>query len=456
VSTARHGKALARALALARVCAGLALGCSAQAPDAIEGVPGFGRDAPRAPGGGRDPEPLAFAVMSSDRTISSIALLEPDGELLRRAFVHSGSATSGLVTALSGDVAIPSRSGDPRTLTLIDRFRADVVTRIDVASGEVLGQLRTEEREAGEGAYSSNPQDLVILSEHEAWLSRYNPNPHAGADDPDAGNDLLRIDPSTFERSGERIDLSALDTTAERTNPDSDAREEVRAYARPNRIVRVGMPEARKLVVGLSRISRAYDAVGDGAVALVDVDSGEAQALALPGLRNCWQVVAVPDDASHVVVGCTGPLARGSDREHAGVALLALVEDALVIEQLWRAADEPDAAIAVFGIVALGGSAITAIAPGDEDGDQPDRLYRVDLATGAQRELLAADGAWVLGDGAYNPRAGRLFIPDASTDRDDRPTAGIHRLDVDADLEPSAIDVVAIDPALPAWQVAPL
>ncbi|HMI94226.1 MAG TPA: hypothetical protein VK509_22795 [Polyangiales bacterium] len=456
MSTVTHGKALARALALACAPVCLALGCSAQAPDAIEGVAGFGRNAPRAPDDGLDPEPLAFAVVSSDRTISSISLLQPDGELLRGAFVHSGSATSGLVTALSGDVALPSRSGDPRTLTLIDRFRADVVTRIDVASGEILGQLRTEEREAGESAYSSNPQDLVILSEHEAWLSRYNPNLHAGADDPDAGNDLLRIDPATLERSGERIDLSALDTTAERTNPDSDEREQVRAYARPNRIARVGDPAARKLVVGLSRISRAYDAVGEGAVALIDVDSGDVQALELPGMRNCWQVAAVPDDASHVVVGCTGPLAKGSVREHAGIALLALAEDGLVVEQLWRAADEPDAAIAVFGIVALGGSVVTAVAPGNEDGDQPDRLYRVNLATGAQRELLQAEGAWVLGDGAYNPRAGRLLIPDASTDGDDRPTAGIHRLDVDSELDVVELDLVAVDDALPAWQVAPL
>ena len=438
--------------ALALALAGCACACAAQEPDAIAGVPGFGADAPRAPAAGLDPEPLAYAVVSSDRTISSVALLAPDGELLRRGFVHSGSATAGLVTALSGDVVVPSRSGDPRVLTVIERFRADVITRIDVESGEVLGQLRVQARAAGQSAFSSNPQDLVVLGPREAWLSRYNPNPDATPEDADAGNDLVRIDPKTLARSAERIDLSALDTTAERENPDTGERQEVRAYARPSRLVRIG----RKLVVGLSRISRGFDAVGDGAVALVDVDSGDVRALPLPGLRNCSQVVAVPDDATRVAVGCTGPLARGSERDFAGLALLALRDGELMVEHVWRAADEPDAAIAVFNIVALGGTVLGAVAPGDETGDHPDRLYRVDLATGAQRRVLSTKSPWVLGDGAYNPRARLLFIPDASSDRDDRPTAGVHRFTVDDQLELEHEDVVAIDDALPAWQVAPL
>lgn len=438
--------------ALATALACCALACAEQEPDAIGGVPGFGDDPPRAPADGLDPEPLAYAVVSSDRTISSVALLTPEGEVLRRAFVHSGSATVGLVTALSGDVVVPSSSGDPRVLTLIDRFRADVVTRIDVASGEVLGQLRVQARAAGQSAFSSNPQDLATLGAREAWLSRYNPNADAEPEDADAGNDLVRIDPRTLERSEERIDLSPLDTMAERVNPDSDEREQVRAYARPGRIVSLG----RKLVVGLSRISLRFDALGEGAVALVDVDSGEVQALPLPGLRNCSQVVAVPDDATHVVVGCTGPLARGSGREYAGVALLSLEFGELVVERMWRAADEPDAPIAVFNVVSLGDTLVAAVAPGDEGERRPDQLYRVDLATGSQQRLVAAGDAWVLGDGAYNPRTRLLLVPDASTDGDGRPTAGLRRLELNEARELDERDVIAIDAALPARQVAPL
>lgn len=431
----------------------LALGCEAQVPHAIAPVPGFGAHA-HEPAAGLDPEPLAYAVMSSDRTVTSIALLEPGGDVLRRDFVDSGSAPAGLVTALSGDVVVPTRSGDPSTLTLLDRFRSDVVTRIDVAQGKVLGQLRTEEREPGASAYSSNPQDLVIFGEHEAWLSRYNPNSHVAASDRDAGNDLIRIriDRDGLTRAAERIDLSPLDTTAERVNPDSDEREQVRVFARPSRMVRLG----DKLVVGLSRISKSFDAVGEGAVALVDPAAGTAVPLALPELRNCSQVVPVPDDAVHVAVACTGPLAKGSGRAYAGLALLALDGDTLSIEQIWHADDAPDAAVAVFGLVSLGGTVVVAVAAGDADGGRPDALYRVDLADGSQRMLFESEQPWVLGDGAYNPRAQRLFVPDASTDRDGRPTRGIHRFDVDDEREPDELDVIPVDDGLPAWQVAPL
>jgi hypothetical protein len=441
--------------AVGGVCSALllVLGCQAQTPHAIDAVSGFGAH-PHEPAAGLDPEPFAYAVMSTDRTVSSIALLEPGGDVLRRDFVDSGSAPAGLVTALSGDVVVPTRSGDPFTLTLLDRFRSDVVTRIDVAQGKVLGQLRAEEREPGASAYSSNPQDLVILGPHEAWLSRYNPNSHVAASDRDAGNDLIgiRIDPEGLTRSDERIDLSPLDTTAQRVNPDSDEHEQVRAFARPSRMVRLG----DKLVVGLSRISKSFDAVGDGAVALVDPAAGTAVEVPLSGLRNCSQVVPVPDDSTHVAVACTGPLAKGSGRAYAGLALLALDGDALNVEHVWHAEDDPDAAVTVFGLVSLGGTVVVAVAAGDQGSERPDALYRVDLADGSQRMLFASSQPWVLGDGAYNPRARRLFAPDASTDHDGRPTGGVHRFDVDDEREPEERDVVAVDDGLPPWQVAPL
>src|SRR5947207_2599761 len=94
--------------------------CTPASNRGIEGVPGFGTSDAGAPAPGEDPEPLAYGVVASDRIVTSIALLEADGTLLRRDLVDSGSAPPGLVTALSGDVVLPTRSGDPETLTLID------------------------------------------------------------------------------------------------------------------------------------------------------------------------------------------------------------------------------------------------------------------------------------------------------------------------------------------------
>jgi hypothetical protein len=436
------------------------LACSPQQREGLRGVPGFGADAPTDgdAGTGLEPEPLAYAVAASDRTVTTIALLEPDGRVLARDFVHSGSAPAGLVTALSGDVALPTRSGEPTHLVLLDRFRTDVITRIDVAAGDVLAQISTQatRAERAGGAYSSNPQDYVHVGPHEAWVSRHNPNLTVNVSDPDAGNDLIEIDVARGARSDRRIDLSALDTVAERTNPDSGATDEVTAYARPGRIVRRG----DLLVVGLSRLSRGFDAAGEGMVALVDPDSGRVQGVTLPGLRNCSQVVPVPGDHARVAVACTG-LLRGTFGVGTGVALLALAGDTLELEHLVRFEEQASAAHAVFGLAALGGSAVVAVEPGHAPGASTgaamhgDRLYRIDIATGEQQLLFEAEDSFVLGDGVFNPHRGLLFVPDASTDGNGRASAGVRRFEID-DGEITELDVVAIDDVLPPWQVAPL
>jgi len=436
------------------------LACSPQERDGLRGVPGFATGAGEDvdAGAARDAEPLAFGVVASDRTVTTIALLDPDGRLLARDFVHSGSAPAGLVTALSGDVALPTRSGEHTHLVLLDRFRTDVITRIDVASGDVLAQIGTHAArgERTGGAYSSNPQDYVYIGPHAAWVSRYNPNLTVAVSDADAGNDLIEIDLMKGVRSDRRIDLSALDTIAERGNPDTGESEQVTAYARPGRMVRIGA----FLVVGLSRLSRGFDAVGDGMVALVHPQSGDVQGVALPGLRNCALVAAVPGDPERVAVACAG-LLRGTFGVGAGLALVTLAGDSLEVEQLLRFDDDASAADAVFGLVALGGSAVIAVEPGHAPGQSSDsavhgdRLYRIDIASGDQRLLFEADASFVLGDGAFTAQRGVLLVPDASTDDDGRASAGVRRFAVDGD-EITELDVVAIDDALPPWQVAPL
>jgi hypothetical protein len=78
------------------------------------------------------------------------------------------------------------------------------------------------------------------------------------------------------------------------------------------------------------------------------------------------------------------------------------------------------------------------------------------VASGEQTLLFAAEGRFVLGDGTYNPRRHILLVPDASVDKDQRPTAGVHRFSIDADGKAKKLDTVAIDATLPVWQVMPL
>jgi hypothetical protein len=442
---------LACALAAALLCVTL-LACEEAPVDPIRPIEGFG-DADAGTG-----TVLAYAVMSTDRTVTSIGLLQPNGTPLRAELVHSGSARADLATALSGDVALPTDSGDPRVLTLLDRYLTDVITRIDVASGRVLGQLRTHDPDPGAAAWSSNPHDFVQLEPDLAWVSRFNPNPSVADDDPNAGNDLIAIDPTALVRRDERIALHALDTMVEWKNPDSGTNERLRAYARPARIVRVG----RFLVVGLARDDVAYidEVFGPGAVALIDLDAQHASAHELPGVANCTEVVPVVDDDASVLVACTGPLKHGVHREHAGLARLSLRDGALHTDFLWRASEHPDAALAVHWPVSIGDGRAVAVAAGQSElaagRQERDQLYVIDLTDGAQTPILQAEGSWVLGQGRYDAGTRTLLVPDASVDRDQRPTAGVHRFEIEPGALPRHRDVVDMHDTLPPWQLAPL
>jgi hypothetical protein len=139
---------------------GLALlwGCGEPGPDGSNGLAPL----PDMPG---------FAVLLTDYTSTAVAMLDADGEVLDGRWVHSGTAAPGLVTALSGDVAFPTRQADLHSLTLLDRMNTDVITRFEVPGGALIGQVRTHGPLEASG-FSSNPQDVVFLSPDRAWVSR--------------------------------------------------------------------------------------------------------------------------------------------------------------------------------------------------------------------------------------------------------------------------------------------
>ncbi len=450
-----------------------ALACSPAERTDIDGIEGFGDEAPSedstAAGGSSaaepsfvDPEPLAFGVVAGDRTVVSITLLQPDGDMLAQDFINSGSASTGLVTALSGDVVLPTRSGDPGVLTILDRFRTDVITRIDPRTAEVLGQLKTHAPNESDDAssFSSNPQDYVHISDDEAWITRFGVNASADADDPDRGVDLLRIDPTNFER-GERISLWHLNGEAERQNPDTMETEMVTVYAKPSSIVRL----TDRLVVGIASLSLTFDAAGKGMVALVDLKTQSAEGFELPELQNCGTVVPVVDDATRVIVACSG-FFRGVPRDTAGLAILHLENGALEIEHVWRGKDDVDAPLSVSSVVSLGGSEVVAVATGsfgstDDAGNEiepatNDTMYVVDVATGEQTELFQASGQFKIGSGAFNPRKGLLLVPDASVNAEGLPTAGVRTFRRMENGSLARGDTIKTDEVLPPRLVRPL
>lgn len=381
------------------------------------GVSGTG-GTPGGAGMGGDPgtpalAPLAeaprFAVVSSDYSETTVAVLDSAFEVLDESWINSGTTFPGLVATLSGDVVLPTRQAGDGTVTLIDRLLTDVVSRFHVPSGNLAGQARTH----GEVSdYSSNPRDFIFVNERSGWATRYEPNLDPDATPENAGTDLLEIDPATMVRTGQRIDLAPFNTTA--SVPGASDSDEVMVHARPSRGVRVGST----LVVGLDRLSGRFDAAGQGMVAVVDLDDGSTDGLALDdGLASCGTATTVPGAPTKVMVACTGfarPFGDAAQtRASAGIVRLSVDANGATVERTWRASDDVSSAIAVESVVALDEARVVAVDFGDFASNTPDALYVVDLETGAQSLLHESPSAFEIGPSAYDPINERLYVPDA-------------------------------------------
>jgi hypothetical protein len=433
-------------------------------PNRTEETNGLGEDDASASDAGEDadggmPEsPRGYAVVSGDYSVVSIGILHPDGKLREREIIHSGSAPAGLVTALSGDVRVANNVADPGVLTLIDRFRTDVITRLDLASGDVLGQVKTHtpNAESIEDAYSSNPQDYVFIDDDHAWVSRYEPNPDVAASHVDHGTDLLRLKPADSERTKDRITFSEWNSEGEREGSTTGATETVTVYARPTGMVRLG----DYVAVGIEAMSIGFDAVGTGMVALVDLEAQEVvHMLELDGLQNCGDIDAVPNDATRVAVACSG-FYRGVQRDGSGLAVLQLDGERLSVEHIWRAKEHPDDALTIYGVCGISATEVVATAGGgieqDDEGEplQPnDKLFLIDVASGEQTEILEAGASYVIGGAAYDASRKLLLVPDATTGSGGEPSAGVRRYERNEDGEFEELSITKIDDILPPRQI---
>jgi hypothetical protein len=402
---------------------GLALlwGCGEPGPDGSNGLAPL----PDMPG---------FAVLLTDYTSTAVAMLDADGEVLDGRWVHSGTAAPGLVTALSGDVAFPTRQADLHSLTLLDRMNTDVITRFEVPGGALIGQVRTHGPLEASG-FSSNPQDVVFLSPDRAWVSRMGINLDPAASPENQGNDLLEIDPSAMERTGARIDLSGFNVEAEPAN----GGDPIPTYARPASTVRIG----DLVVVGLSRLSPDFQAAGPGMIAVVRVSDEEVTGFSLEGLRNCGGIRPVVGDPHRAIVSCTGFAQPFADedmrRANSGIVLVEVEGDHLAEVARWTPAAHPGAALSVFTVAPIGGTEVLAVANGNLTAGTPDRLYRIDLMTGQQVEVHASTEAFTIGRAALDPDTGLLLVPDAAT--------GLHRYHLDSDTL-THLDARTLEPSL--------
>jgi hypothetical protein len=405
-----------------------------------------------------------FAVGSDNFTgASSISLLDDKGEVSDDDWLSSKVKNPKLRSPLSEDVVFPTVSASARYLTTIERGLG-VITRFDLEEGTVLGQLRTDDRpeddDEDSAAFRSNPYDVWFASEESAWVVRWEPNPNADAEERERGNDVIEWNPKTWQRTDRRIALSELDETIEETVFDADgntSKAEGVAYASPSAIIPVGGDFA---AVGITGITKSYN-YAEGKLAIVNLKSGRLVShLQLEGLSNCGEVKPVPAEPKSVIVACVG--AYGDGGASAGILKIE-VDDAgkAEIKHAFRVADHEDAANTNSNVASLGGDIVVAVAQGSIDPEtmavaEPDKLFRLDLASGKQTELWESTGAFALGTPAYAVKTGLLLVPDAGTKPD--PRTGVERFTVDDKraVKHDAFVEVAADTGLAARRVLAL
>jgi len=366
----------------------------------------------------------AFVVVSGDFSSSAVSLLAADGTVLADTWLDSGTTAPGLVSTLSGDVDVATRS-IRGSVNVIDRLRTNVITSWCL-DGSLVGQLR-------DATFESNLQDVVVLNDGEGWVSRREQNLNPAAVDAERGSDLLGFDPSTMSWDGRRIDLSSLGGIV--SGLDSGAEVDVQVWASPTRIVPLG----DLLIVALDRIADVLGAprgAGEGAVAVVDLADLTVSSLEFPGLRNCGSAQAIPGTDDEVVVLCQGysDVAFADEpgvRASAGIVRLRAVDGRLEVVTRWDVS-EGDRPIVTGGLVPLGGDRVVAVE------SFPRRLLEIDLATGMSRTVFeaAADAPFPgVGQGALVGNT--LLVPDTSED-----IRGLRRFTVDETLlEADSIEV---------------
>ena len=333
--------------------------------------------------------PWALAVVGSDYFSSSVSIVDiVAGELFYEGIVDSGSALPGLTMALSGDVVLPSSPSPDNTLIIIDRYPNSVLTLIDPETLLVRRQISVAT------GFGANPHDVLMLDEHEAWVTRYERNARAGREDFDQGEDILIIDPTTGEIIG-RIDLMACADDG--------------LQARADRLLRIG----DRVWVSLNHLAKNFMVSGPARFAEVDIATRSVvRVVEAPGVRNCEGMVY--DEAAKRIYSTCSSLFRfgvSFEPETSGVIELdpaATDGNPRLLLDAWDGVGRP------FGFaIDLFDGRVVVRRFGDPDENIPDRLVAIDPGTGEQTLVHTSTSAFGLGGFWVDAREGKLYVGDA-------------------------------------------
>ena len=373
------------------------------------------------------PSTCKLAAISSDYSSTSVAILGPDGVLCADAVLHSGSRAPGTVTALSGDVVLPSQPNPGGELVLIDRYPNAALSRLRADNGTLVAQV-------GLGAdFGANPQDIVFPSRALAYVSRHraNPDPSPTLDDYDEGSDLLMIDMTEGAVIG-RIGLS------EQADEGFDPMPSQTLTAADGRVW-----------VGLTHLSRDFGQGGPGRLVAIDPARHEVEtSVTLDGLKNCGSGLSLSPERTGLWVTCTGVFAEGPEAQLNASALVYV--DLTPAEEVWRLPAGPKTEGQAFGFAAAAVDDHRALAVlfGALQEGTPDRLVLVDRRDDSVSLTGLESEAFQLGAPVRDETL--WLIPDASLTN---PRLRRFRLEATQAIETSAV-IVEPRLGLPLRQVA--
>jgi hypothetical protein len=371
------------------------------------------------------PAMTGLAVVNSDFATTSLSILDATGALVRADCVDSATGAHGSSSkTISGDAVLPSQPQLAGEVVIVDRGNV-ALTFVDPGACKIVRQIPVP-------GPRTNPHDVVMLSDHKAYVTRYDLN--LAANDPTlAGNDIAVIDPSTGAERG-RIDLDAY------ASPLGGAT----VLARPDRALLVD----GKVLVSLDEIDQGFASYGEGKVVVIDpTNDTVTDSVPLTGLANCEGMTSV-DAGNTLLVACGGPFAGSTAQS--GIAVVDLTVSPPALTRVIPSAAFDRRPLDMGWVLALppagGGTRAFAVTNDPNDVD-PDALFAFDYVAGTVARV-ATSGPYTLGRPAGLP--GLLLMPNS--------TRSMPRIDLyDVTGAPTATTTFTSDPVtnLPAQEIAP-
>jgi hypothetical protein len=322
---------------------------------------------------------LGLVVVHTDYKSTLVSLVDPaTAKLTRDNCINSGSKPAQLTSTLSGDVVVPTQPQPGNEIVLIDRENA-TLTWVAPGTCEVARQLNV-----GEGK-PSNPQDLITVSAHKAYVPRY----------ATVSSDLLIIDPTAATITG-HLDLK----------PSAPKAGDKAVLPNPTRGVLLG----GKVYVVLTALSDDNKVGAPGRVVVIDPATDTVTGtIDLPTLKNCASIAALENA---LVVACGGVYGDANQTKDSGVAWIDLATTPPAIKV--APATAFGRALSGFDVAALSSSLAFAITGGDFSGTPPDQLWAFDFTGGAPRKIIDGLKAFTFSGLLVDPVSKRLFVADGN------------------------------------------